>query len=201
VAETLVIASNNPGKHRELLHALAGLPYDVQTIEQRGICATIEETGGTFAENAALKATAYAAMSGSLTLADDSGIVVDALGGEPGVRSARFGGPGLDDRERTNLLLNRTAGVPNEQRTARFVCVIAIADDGGESVCFEGVCEGSLARQPAGDNGFGYDPVFVPAGETRTMAELSIDEKAAISHRGKALDKAARWLAERGEGR
>ncbi|MFN8535157.1 MAG: RdgB/HAM1 family non-canonical purine NTP pyrophosphatase [Dehalococcoidia bacterium] len=197
MVEPLLIASNNPGKHRELVRALGGLPYDVVTLAERGIRATIEEVGATFEENASLKATAYAAMSGLLTLADDSGLEVDALGGEPGVHSARYGGADLNDAGRMFLVLERAAALGSGERAARFVCVIAIAEDGGEPVLFRGECVGVLTEAPRGAGGFGYDPIFLPEGETRTMAELSIDEKAAISHRGRAIALARTWLAER----
>ncbi|GIW06070.1 MAG: non-canonical purine NTP pyrophosphatase [Dehalococcoidia bacterium] len=199
MAEPLLIASNNPGKHRELVHALAGLPYEVITLAERGIRATVAEIGATFEENAALKATAYAAMGNCLALADDSGLIVDALGGAPGVQSARFGGEGLDDAGRVQLLLDRLADVPPVERSARFVCVIAIAEAAGTVALFRGVCEGMITSAPRGSGGFGYDPVFQPLGETRTLAELSIDEKQAISHRGKAIAEARAWLAERAQ--
>jgi XTP/dITP diphosphohydrolase len=199
-AETLLLATHNLGKGRELAQALAGLPYRLVTLAEQGIRATIEEVGTTFEENAILKASAYAAMSGLLTLADDSGLEAAALGGEPGVHSARYGGPSLDDAARNALLLERVRDLPPAQRTARFVCVIALAEPGGKPVVFRGTCEGTLALAPRGTNGFGYDPVFIPQGEQRTMAELSPEEKAALSHRGKAIAQARAWLAARGGG-
>jgi XTP/dITP diphosphohydrolase len=199
MAEPLLIASHNPGKQREFAHALAGLPYEVVSLAERGIRATVEETGTTFAENAILKATAYAAMGGCLALADDSGLEVDALGGAPGVHSARFGGAGLDDRGRLHFLLEQLAAVPLDQRSARFVCVIAIAEEGRPTALFTGVCPGMIVMAPRGSGGFGYDPIFQPLGETRTMAELSVAEKQAISHRGKAIAQARAWLAERAQ--
>jgi XTP/dITP diphosphohydrolase len=197
VSEILLIASTNPGKHRELQHALAGLPYTVVAPADLGIRATVEEIGATFEANAILKATAYAAMGDCLALADDSGLAVDALGGAPGVHSARFGGSGLDDTGRVRLLLDQLAGVPPDHRSARFVAVIAIAEPSGSVVTFRGVCEGTIAIEPRGEGGFGYDPIFQPRGETRTMAELTIEEKQAISHRGQAIAQARAWLAER----
>lgn len=197
VSEILLIASTNPGKQRELRHAFAALPYTIVTPADLGIRATVEEIGTTFEANAILKATAYAAMGNCLALADDSGLEVDALGGAPGVHSAWFGGPGLDDRGRVRLLLDQLGAVPPELRSARFVAVIAIAEPSGSVVTFRGVCEGTIATAPRGEGGFGYDPIFQPRGNTQTMAELTIDEKQAISHRGQAIAQARAWLAER----
>ncbi|MCS6801404.1 MAG: RdgB/HAM1 family non-canonical purine NTP pyrophosphatase [Chloroflexota bacterium] len=197
MTELLLIASTNPGKLRELRQALADLPYRLVTPADLGIRASVEEIGTTFEENAILKATAYAAMGECLALADDSGLEVDALGGAPGVESARFGGPGLDDAGRVRLLLEQLADLPPERRSARFVALIAIADPTGSVVTFRGVCEGIITTMPRGTGGFGYDPIFQPRGETRTMAELTLEEKQRLSHRGQAIAAARAWLSER----
>jgi XTP/dITP diphosphohydrolase len=193
----LLLATNNPGKVREFRRLLAGAPFEVVTPAEAGIVLDPEETGATYAENAQLKARAFAEAGGCLALADDSGIEVDALEGGPGMYSARFGGPGLDDVGRTGLLLEKLNGVPKGGRSARYRAVVCIAWPGdGEPRCFEGVQEGSIGHAPRGDRGFGYDPVFLVDG-ARTQAEISDEEKDAISHRGQAVRAAAEWLAER----
>lgn len=148
------------------------------------------EDGSSFHENAGKKAEAAATRLGVPALADDSGIMIEALGGEPGVHSARFGGLHLSDAERNLLVLSRMRGVPPERRTARFVCVIALALPDGTVRFAEGTCEGVIADEPRGVNGFGYDPIFLVPGLKRTMAELSPMEKNSISHRARALEKA-----------
>ncbi len=198
----LVIATRNPGKLREFRRLFNGLPYEVLSLEDVGIEAEVEETGSTFEENAILKALAYAAMSGELTLADDSGLEVDALEGGPGVNSARYSGQG--DKANNRLLLKSLRGVEGKSRSARYRVVLALVDPdapGGPPVTpvmpvtVEGVCEGVIASAPAGDNGFGYDPLFcvsLPGVSSpgyfggRTMAQLSAQEKDSISHRGVA---------------
>jgi XTP/dITP diphosphohydrolase len=198
----LLLATRNPGKVREYRELLQGLPVELTWPEAEGITLEPEEAGATFAENAILKARAYAAASGLLTWADDSGLEVDALGGEPGVRSSRYAGPGAGDADRYRLLLRRMAGVPWERRTARFRCVIAIADPAGALHTAEGTCEGIIAFAPRGANGFGYDPVFYLPDRGCTMAELSPAEKNQISHRARAARAARRILEEMlGEGK
>ncbi|MBO8141774.1 MAG: RdgB/HAM1 family non-canonical purine NTP pyrophosphatase [Firmicutes bacterium] len=174
---------------------LAGLPARVVDLSAFPGAPEVEETGSTFAENARLKAEAAARHTGLWAVADDSGLVVDALGGRPGVLSARFAGPGATDEANNRLLLELLASVPPERRTARFVCAIAIAAPGGRTWVDEGVCEGLVAMAPRGDGGFGYDPLFVVAGLGKTFAELSTGEKNRISHRAKALAKARARLA------
>lgn len=191
----LLLATNNPGKVREFRRLLAGAPYEVVTPAEAGIALDVEETGRSYAENASLKATAFARAGECLALADDSGIEVDALDGGPGMYSARFGGPGLDDRGRTALLLEKLRDVPEPGRGARYRAVVALAWPGGDVQLFEGVQEGSIGRAPRGERGFGYDPVFVIA-DGRVQAEISDEEKDAISHRGKAVRAAIAWLAE-----
>ncbi len=191
--QRLLLATNNPGKVREFRRLLANVPFALATPAEAGLNLDVEETGASYAENAALKARAFAAAGNCLALADDSGIEVDALGGAPGVYSARYGGPGLDDRARVDLLLRELAGVPLAARTARFRAVVVVSGPGFAERCFEGVFEGSIALEPRGDGGFGYDPVFLlPDG--RTSAELSPEEKDRLSHRGIAVRKAATYL-------
>jgi XTP/dITP diphosphohydrolase len=186
----LLIATNNPGKVKEYQALLAGLPLELTYPAQEGLDMEVAETGGSFAENASLKATAYAKASGLLTLADDSGLEVDALGGEPGIRSARYAGRGASDEERYRLLLEKLRGVPWEKRTARFRCVIAVATPQGQIHTAEGACEGIIAFEPKGEHGFGYDPVFYFQEYGKTMAELPLEIKNRISHRAKAAQKA-----------
>ena len=140
-------------------------------------------------ENAAIKARYYGERFGEIALADDSGLVVDALNGSPGVHSARYGGDGLTDADRTDLLLSEMSDIPDESRTARFVCEVVVYDpaSGGDVLHASGVVEGSITREPRGENGFGYDPVFVPEGDHSTTAEMSAREKDELSHRGRAI--------------
>ncbi|MDA1279848.1 MAG: XTP/dITP diphosphatase [Chloroflexi bacterium] len=189
MTKKLLVATHNSGKVREFSRLLSGLNFSVVGLEDFGITADVEETGDTFEENAVIKARAYAKVSGVLTLADDSGLVVDALNGEPGVKSARYGGDGLDDERRVQLLLDNMKHIPGWKRTARFVAVLALAGEQvpGGLVTSEGVVEGAITHQPIGQNGFGYDPVFWLAGHAKTTAQLSGPEKDAISHRGAAL--------------
>ena len=192
----LLIATNNPGKLREYEELLAGLPLELTSPAREGLSLEVAETGESFAENARLKAVAYARASGLLTLADDSGLEVDALSGRPGVHSARYAGEGADDEERYRLLLEEMRGVPWEKRTARFHCVIAIATPEGEVRTAEGTCEGIIAFEPRGEHGFGYDPVFYLPQHGRTMAELEPRAKNRISHRARAARKAREILRE-----
>jgi len=168
----LLIATRNPGKVREYEKLLAGLPLELTHPAQEGLDIEVAETGASFADNARLKATAYARASGLLTLADDSGLEVDALGGEPGIRSARYAGTGASDEERYRLLLAKLQDVPWEKRTARFRCVIAVATPAGQIHTTEGTCEGIITFEPKGGHGFGYDPVFYFQEHEMTMAEL-----------------------------
>jgi XTP/dITP diphosphohydrolase len=189
MTKKLLVATRNPGKVREFSRMLSELPFDAVGLDDLGIDLEVEETGSTFEENAVLKARAYADVSGELTLADDSGLVVDALNGEPGVRSARYGGDGLDDEGRVQLVLDKMKHLPGWERTARFVAVLALVGDGvpGGLVTSEGVVEGAIMHQPIGENGFGFDPVFWLASHAKTTAQLTGPEKDAISHRGAAL--------------
>ena len=191
----LLIATRNRGKMRELRQLLGGAPHEIASLDDLGIADEIEETGATFEENAALKAEGYSLLSGLLTLADDSGLEVDALGGEPGVRSARYAGADASDADRVSLLLKNLEGTGADDRTARFRCVIAIAAPGERTRLYSGVCEGRIAAEPRGDNGFGYDPVFDFPELGMTMAELPSERKNAVSHRARAAKKAAAALA------
>jgi len=184
----LLVATNNPGKVREYEELLVGLPLEVTFPAQEGIALEVEEVGATFEENARLKASAYARASGLLTLADDSGLEVDALGGAPGVWSARYAGAGASDASRYQKLLEALADVPEGRRAARFRCVVALAWPDGTVRTAEGRCEGQIGWAPRGEHGFGYDPVFIVDGfGGLTMAELAPEVKNRISHRARAV--------------
>ncbi len=199
----LLIASNNVGKIKEFRQIFAELPFEVTYLENEGITLDPEETGETFAENATIKAKAFAEASGLLTLADDSGLEVDALNKEPGVYSARYGGTAKADHAgRYQLVLDKLAAldIPADARTARFRCVIAITHpkditwpDGAVRLA-EGVVEGFIARAPVGANGFGYDPIFFVPEFNQTMAQLDSATKNKISHRGRAARAAVSLL-------
>src|SRR3989304_630189 len=193
----LLLATNNPGKAAEFRQLLEGCGWEIVTPAELGLTLEIEETGQTYTENATMKAVEYAKASGLVTLADDSGLEVDALGGRPGPLSARYAGPDRTDEERVRALIEELAGVPDEQRTARFRAVIAIAEPGGRVELVEGTVEGRIAHEPRGENGFGYDPVFLLPERGRTAAELPSDEKNAVSHRGVAARKARALLGGR----
>jgi XTP/dITP diphosphohydrolase len=195
----LVIATRNPGKLREFMAMLAPLGFEVLDLSVAGVSADVdvEETGDTFSDNAILKAVEYGAMTGMLTLADDSGLCVDALDGAPGVQSARYV-PGSDE-DRVRALLVALADVPDAMRTARFVSVNALHDPStGETLTFTGEWEGTIAHVARGENGFGYDPIFIvdPA-SGQTSAELDPAEKDAQSHRGKALAQLVSFLSSK----
>jgi XTP/dITP diphosphohydrolase len=189
----LLIATNNPGKVAELRRILDGCGWELVTPAGIGLELDVEEHGATYAENASAKALAFAEASGLVALADDSGIEVDALDGRPGVQSARYD---VSDAARNERLLRELAGVPDERRTARFRAVIAIATAGGAVELAEGVVEGRIGHEPRGENGFGYDPLFVLPERGLTTAELPPDVKHAVSHRGAAARK-ARVILER----
>jgi XTP/dITP diphosphohydrolase len=184
----IAIASHNAHKLREIARICADWPVAWLTVENHeGPWPEVEETGSTYLENARLKAEAGAAALGLPALADDSGIEVDALGGRPGPRSARFAGEDATDERNLQDLIRALKGVPGSGRTARYRCLAVLASPDGETVSAEGICEGILLTKPRGSRGFGYDPIFVPAGWEDTMAELSDEEKDRISHRGRAL--------------
>jgi XTP/dITP diphosphohydrolase len=191
----LLLATNNPGKVREYKSLFQDLPYEVVTLAEQGITVEVDESGNSLEENARLKATTLVAESQVLTLADDSGLEVDALGGEPGPLSHRYAGEGASDEDRVNYLLSRLKGVPWPKRTARFHCVIALAVPGGDIELCHGECPGIITLEPCGGQGFGYDPIFYLPELGKTMAELSLAEKNRVSHRGQATRKVYRVLA------
>lgn len=194
----LLVATSNVGKVRELSLLLAGAPVRLRLLSEFSNITEAEETGETFAENASIKALQYSSQSGLLTLSDDSGLVVDALGGAPGVYSARYAGTGATYAERMARLLGELAVTGDNERRARFVCVIALAEPStGALDTFEGTCEGRIAHAPRGTGGFGYDPIFIPEGHEQTFGELPDEIKQNISHRARALAKAVSFLRER----
>lgn len=180
----IIAATKNKNKLREFGEILKG--FEIISQAEAGIDIDVEETGTTFEENSMLKAKAIFEMTGIPAIADDSGLCVDALGGEPGVYSARYGGEGYDDEGRVQLLLKNMKDIPDEKRTARFVCAITLVSAEG-IITARGECEGKIAYEPKGENGFGYDPVFYVEQFGKTTAEISPEEKNSISHRGKAL--------------
>ncbi len=183
----ILIATNNKHKVREISQIFEGTGYEIISPAMIDLHVEVEEDGETFAENALKKAKGFCEASGLISIADDSGLTVDALNGAPGVYSARYGTPDLDDKGRTMLLLKNLDGIEN--RNAAFVCSIAMVFPDGKVITAEGKCPGVIAYEMSGENGFGYDPVFVPNGFDRTFAELSEEEKNKISHRGRALEE------------
>ena len=190
MTDKLLIATHNAGKLAELRDLLRGVPYTLVSLTDVGIDLDVDETGQTLEENAALKATTYARLARMPTLADDSGLEVDALDGAPGVHSARYAGPDATDADRIAKLLHNIAPHP-QPWSARFRCVIAIATPEGDVKLHGGACEGVIISHPRGDNGFGYDPIFFMPEQNRTMAELTDAEKNTVSHRAIAARKAA----------
>jgi len=190
----LLLATNNKGKLREYQSLLQGIPFEIVTLADQGITADVAEIGKSFEENAALKATSLAAISWLLSLADDSGLEVDALGGEPGSLSHRYAGENASDADRVDYLLLKLKDVPEKKRTAQFRCVIAIAEPHGRVELCSGVCRGVIINEPRGTNGFGYDPIFYLPELNKTMAELTLEEKNRISHRARAAEKARELL-------
>jgi XTP/dITP diphosphohydrolase len=185
----LLLATNNRGKVQEYRSLLRDLPYPLTTPSEEGLTFSVEESGSTMQENARLKAVITAKQSGLLTIADDSGLEVDALNGEPGVRSARYAGDNATDEERVNYLLLKLHKIAWEKRSARFRCVIALATPDGRCELCEDTCEGIIALAPKGKLGFGYDPIFYFPELCKTMAELPMEIKNQVSHRGKAAQK------------
>ncbi len=197
--EFLIIATRNQGKTAEITELLSGFPITIKNLDDFGPIPEVEEDGETFDENAYKKASFTARILGYPALADDSGLLVDALDGAPGIFSARFTGPQATDEERCQKLLQQLDGVSN--RMAAFECVLSIAVPTGPALTYEGRCEGILTDAPRGANGFGYDPIFYYAPMKKTFAELTRQEKSQVSHRGKALkqvrdefDKVMQWL-------
>ena len=195
-APQLLIATYNRGKLEELREILRELPFELFDLNSFQTIEPVPETGSTFPDNARLKATGYAKQSGLMTLADDSGLEVKALGGEPGVRSARYAGEYASDAERVSKLLQALSNKGGSERAARFVSAIAIASSEGALLNMSvGVCRGNIAAAPRGANGFGYDPIFIPEGHQETFAELSAETKNRISHRARALQGAIQFLS------
>ena len=193
----IVIATRNLGKMDEMSKMLPNSVYKPLSLEQVRVFEEVEETGTTFKENAILKAETYGKLAGRLTLADDSGIEVDALGGLPGIYSARYSGDGKNDNDRNRLLLSNLNGLPEGELTARFRCVVALWNPIDDTVVtFEGKIEGRITRNAKGRNGFGYDPIFFFPEKNRTLAELSSQEKESVSHRGEAMREAIRYMEE-----
>lgn len=190
----LLLATNNQAKVREYRSLFHNLAYELVTLAELGITTIVSEVGMSLEENARLKATVFAGESHLVALADDSGLEVDALGGEPGRLSARYAGEGASDRERVTYLLSRLKGVPWEKRSACFRCVIAIATPSGEVEFCSGECCGFITFEPRGEYGFGYDPVFYLPELDKTMAELPLEIKNQVSHRGQAAREVAQVL-------
>jgi XTP/dITP diphosphohydrolase len=192
----LLLATSNPGKIKEYRFLLNGLGYKIITLAEQGISEVVTESGNNYEENARLKAITYAKLSQITALADDSGLEVDALNGGPGVKSARFAGEAATDAERVKLLLAKLNGVPWEQRTAHFKCVIAVATPEGQSEICCGECHGIIPLEAKGEHGFGYDPIFLLPDIGKTMAELPLEMKNRISHRARASQKARQVLQQ-----
>ena len=193
----ILIATRNSGKMDEMSKMLSNSAYKALSLEQVRVFEEVEETGTTFKENAILKAETYGKLAGRLTLADDSGIEVDALGGLPGIYSARYGGDGKDDNDRNRLLLSNLNGIAEDELTARFRCAVALWNPIDDTVvAFEGKIEGRITRNAKGRNGFGYDPLFFFPEKNRTLAELSSQEKESVSHRGEAMREAITYMEE-----
>jgi XTP/dITP diphosphohydrolase len=197
----LLIATTNRDKIREIRSSLAGAPADLITLGDIAPVAEPEETGDTFEENARLKARYYATHSGALTVAEDSGLVIDALNGEPGVKSARFLRPDASYPERFAAIFERLARHPDRPRTARFVCALSVVQ--GDAIAFEttATVEGVIAPAPAGSSGFGYDPIFYYPPYGATLAEVGEHDKLAVAHRGKAFRQLAQWIHDAGDKR
>ncbi len=190
----LVIATRNEKKIDEIKRILEGLDVTLYSLDDFPGCPEVEETEDTFEGNAALKAKAVAEYTGRAALADDSGLEVFALHGEPGVRSARYAGDDATDADNVHKLLSEMFDIADYMREARFVCVVAIAFPDGDLKSFKGIVNGRIGRKPLGKSGFGYDPIFYPEGHDRTFAQMSPAEKDGMSHRGRALEKLREYL-------
>lgn len=187
--QRLIFATGNQDKMREIREILGDKEYEILSMEEAGIHMDIVEDGSTFEENALIKAKAVMEYSGALTLADDSGLEIDAFGGEPGIYSARYLGKNTSYVEKNRVILDRLKEIPEEKRTARFVCAIAAAFPNGQTLTTRGTMEGIIGYEAKGENGFGYDPIFYLPQLGKYSAELSSDEKNNLSHRGEALRK------------
>ncbi|MEB2358589.1 XTP/dITP diphosphatase [Bacillus pumilus] len=192
--KTAIIATHNAGKAKEFKAILEPKGFTVKTLADIGFTEEIEETGHTFEENAIIKAEAIQSKAGEMVIADDSGLSIDYLGGKPGVYSARYAGEHKNDAENVEKVLSELQGIEKEDRTARFRCALAVSIPGKETKTVEGSVEGFIAEEPIGENGFGYDPIFIVKDKDQTMAELSPEEKNKISHRAVALQKLSSLL-------
>jgi non-canonical purine NTP pyrophosphatase, rdgB/HAM1 family len=190
----LLLASTNPGKVSEYRSLFDNLGYNIVTLAEQGIAEAATEPGNSYAQNARLKAITYSKLSQLITLADDSGLEVDILRGEPGIHSARFAGEAATDADKVEILLAKLNGIPREKRTAHFKCVIAIVTPEGQLELCYGECHGVIAVEAKGENGFGYDPIFYLPEVDKSMAELPMEIKNRISHRGQAAQKARQVL-------
>lgn len=196
-SKTILIATGNLGKIAEIRGLFQETPFDFRGLEDIAGIAEVEETGATFETNAGLKASGYAKQAGLWSLADDSGLEIEALDGRPGVFSARYGGERLNFAERMEIILRELEDAGDAARAARFVCVMALADEAGKvRFVAEGECRGRIAAGPRGTLGFGYDPIFLPEGFDRTFGELPGPVKAAVSHRARAATKIMRYLLD-----
>ncbi|AXI09613.1 XTP/dITP diphosphatase [Oceanobacillus sp. 143] len=194
----ILIATKNRGKIAEFKQFFATVNVEVVSLlDLEEPVPDIEETGQTFEENAALKAEEIAQMFNITVLADDSGLIIDALDGRPGIYSARYAGEPTDDKANIRKVLDELVEVPASERTARFICVLAIATPGEETLFYKGYCEGTIRTTEKGENGFGYDPIFIPQGYNQTMAELSPEEKNKISHRKNAISQLEKGIHSR----
>lgn len=190
----LIAATGNRGKLEEIAQILSRFPFDIVSMAEAGVTGGIEETGGTFEENALIKARQVWSITEGIVLADDSGLEVDCLGGAPGVYSARYAGVGASDEDKNRKLLEALEGVPINERAARFVCAAAVILPDGRELVARGTCEGLIALKPEGSNGFGYDPLFYVPAFGMTIAQMDDETKNSISHRGYALRKLADML-------
>lgn len=197
MSEKIIFATGNEGKMREIREILSGLDAQVLSMKEAGIRLNIEENGSSFAQNALIKARAVAEAAGGIVLADDSGLEIDYLNKEPGIYSARYMGEDTSYRIKNASLIDRLDGVPDEKRTARFVCAVAAVFPDGEEAVAEGVMEGRIGYEEKGGNGFGYDPIFYLPEFGCTCAELSAEQKNSVSHRGRALRKMREELIRR----
>ena len=192
----IIMATSNKDKVNEIRQMLAGTDIETESLKEAGVSIDIDENGSSFDENAAIKANAVRDLTGQMAISDDSGLVIDYLNGAPGIYSSRFMGEDTPYSEKNAAILEKLQGVPDEQRNARFVCSMAIAYPDGHTQTVQGIMEGRIAHEIAGEGGFGYDPIFYLPEKGCTSAQLTAAEKNAISHRGKALEKLVKILMQ-----